>query len=79
MLTATRFLTARDVFVASKEWLDKLFANGQVATQYVDYNGNLAQDEEWNMNGSYAAIEVSQAQMDVYMERWRIQSVSEIL
>ena len=32
-------------------------ANGQVATQYVDYNGNLAQDEEWNMNGSYAAIE----------------------
>ena len=44
-------------FVASKEWLDKLFANGQVATQYVDYNGNLAQDEEWNMNGSYAAIE----------------------
>ena len=35
----------------------KLFANGQVATQYVDYNGNLAQDEEWNMNGSYAAIE----------------------
>ena len=44
-------------FVANDEWLEKLFANGQVATQYVDYNGNLAQDEEWNMNGSYAAIE----------------------
>ncbi len=44
-------------FVASKEWLDKLFANGQVATQYVDINGNLAQDEEWNINGSYCAIE----------------------
>ena len=44
-------------FVASKEWIDKLFANGQVATQYVDADGNLAQDEEWNINGSYAAIE----------------------
>ena len=44
-------------FVASDEWIQKLFANGQVATQYVDVDGNLAQDEEWNINGSYAAIE----------------------
>ncbi len=44
-------------FVASKEWLDRLFANGQVATQYVDADGNPAMDEEWNINGSYAAIE----------------------
>ena len=44
-------------FVASKEWIDKLFANGQVATQYVDLNGNASMDEEWNINGSYAAIE----------------------
>lgn len=44
-------------FVAGKEWIDKLFANGQVATQYVDADGNLAQDENWNVNGSYAAIE----------------------
>lgn len=44
-------------FVASKEWLDKLFANGQVATQYCDLNGNVSMDEEWNVNGSYAAIE----------------------
>ena len=44
-------------FVAGKEWIDKLFANGQVATQYVDADGNLAQDETWNVNGSYAAIE----------------------
>ena len=44
-------------FVASKEWIDKLFANGQVATQYVDLNGNASMDEEWNVNGSYAAIE----------------------
>ena len=44
-------------FVASKEWIDKLFANGQVATQYVDLSGNASMDEEWNINGSYAAIE----------------------
>lgn len=44
-------------FVAPKEWLDKLFANGQVATQYADINGNISMDEEWNVNGSYMAIE----------------------
>ncbi len=44
-------------FVANKEWIDKLFANGQVATQYVDLDGNPTMDEEWNVNGSYAAIE----------------------
>ncbi len=44
-------------FVASKEWLDKLFANGQVATQYADVKGNISMNEEWNINGSYMAIE----------------------
>ena len=44
-------------FVASKEWIDRLFANGQVATQYCDLNGNISMDEEWNVNGSYCAIE----------------------
>ena len=44
-------------FVANKEWLDKLFANGQVATQYCDPEGNITMDEEWNVNGSYCAIE----------------------
>ena len=44
-------------FVASKEWLDKLFANGQVATQYCDPDGNITMNEEWNVNGSYCAIE----------------------
>ena len=44
-------------FVASKEWLDKLFANGPVATQYVDLEGNATMDEEWNPNGSYLSIE----------------------
>ena len=44
-------------FVASKEWIEKLFANGQVATQYCDIDGNISMDEEWNINGSYASIE----------------------
>ncbi len=44
-------------FVADKEWLDRLFANGQVATQYCDIDGNITMDEEWNVNGSYMAIE----------------------
>ena len=44
-------------FVAPAEWVDKLFANGQVATQYADPEGNISMDEEWNINGSYKAIE----------------------
>jgi phosphoribosylformylglycinamidine synthase len=44
-------------FVAPKEWLDKLFKNGQVATQYADMDGNVSMDEEYNVNGSYCAIE----------------------
>lgn len=44
-------------FVASREWCEKLFANGQVATQYVDMNGNPTMDEYYNVNGSYYAIE----------------------
>ncbi len=44
-------------FVAPKEWLDKLIANGQVATQYADMNGNVSMDEEYNINGSYCSIE----------------------
>jgi phosphoribosylformylglycinamidine synthase len=44
-------------FVAPKEWLDKLFENGQVATQYCDIDGNVSMNEEWNVNGSYMAIE----------------------
>jgi phosphoribosylformylglycinamidine synthase len=44
-------------FVAPKEWLDRLFANGQVATQYCDPDGNVSMDSEWNVNGSYMAVE----------------------
>lgn len=44
-------------FVANEEWIKKLFANGQVATQYCDLEGNITMQEEWNVNGSYCAIE----------------------
>ena len=44
-------------FVANEEWLKKLIETGQVATQYCDLNGNITMDEEWNVNGSYCAIE----------------------
>ncbi len=45
-------------FVASPEWIRKLLANGQVATRYVDPDGQVRiNDEECNVNGSYYAIE----------------------
>lgn len=44
-------------FVANEEWLRKLMENGQIATQYVNENGEPTMDEEWNINGSYLAIE----------------------
>ena len=44
-------------FVASEEWIQKLFENGQVATQYVDIDGKPTMNEDFNPNGSYCAIE----------------------
>ena len=44
-------------FVAPTDVIEKLFANGQVATQYVDPKGRPAMDEEFNVNGSFFAIE----------------------
>ncbi len=44
-------------FVASGEWIRRLMDNGQIATQYVDVDGNVTMDEEWNVNGSFCAIE----------------------
>ena len=44
-------------FVANDEWIKKLIANGQIATQYVDINGEPDKSEEWNINGSYFNIE----------------------
>ena len=44
-------------FVAPESCIKELFANGQVATQYVNEQGIPTMDEEWNVNGSYYAIE----------------------
>ena len=44
-------------FVANKETFDQLVANGQIATQYVDLDGNATYDIDYNLNGSFYAVE----------------------
>ena len=44
-------------FICEDELLKKLIANGQVATQYVDLNGNATSDIQFNPNNSDMAIE----------------------
>lgn len=44
-------------FVASEDVIGRLIANGQVATQYVDLNGNPTMELAFNPNGSMHAIE----------------------
>lgn len=44
-------------FIASKEVLDELIKNGQIATQYVDFDGNATYDIAYNPNNSIYAIE----------------------
>ena len=44
-------------FIANDDVLAKLIANGQIATQYVDADGNVSMDPLWNPNGSCLAIE----------------------
>ena len=44
-------------FVADAETVAQLMANGQIATQYVDLDGNPSMDIQWNPNGSVCAIE----------------------
>ena len=44
-------------FVATEKEIKELFANGQVATQYVDEQGRPGMDISCNPNGSMSAIE----------------------
>jgi phosphoribosylformylglycinamidine synthase len=44
-------------FVGSREVIEELFQNGQIATQYVDMEGNVTMDMPYNPNGSYYGIE----------------------
>ena len=44
-------------FYANEEWLARLVQNGQIATQYVNPDGQASVDIPYNPNGSVAAIE----------------------
>ncbi len=44
-------------FLASPELIAELAKNGQIATQYVDLDGNATSDIDFNPNGSLCAIE----------------------
>jgi len=44
-------------FIAQESLIRSLAANGQIATQYVDHNGNASQDIRFNPNNSDFAIE----------------------
>lgn len=44
-------------FVANEDVMKKLVENGQVATQYVDLDGNVANEMPFNPNGSVCAVE----------------------
>ena len=44
-------------FVANKQLMNKLIKSGQIATQYVDFNGDPSMDINFNPNGSLNAVE----------------------
>ncbi|MGN0659727.1 MAG: phosphoribosylformylglycinamidine synthase [Emergencia sp.] len=44
-------------FIASRELIGQLADNGQIITQYVDLDGRVSSDIQFNPNGSYASIE----------------------
>lgn len=44
-------------FMADEQTIAQLFANGQVATQYVDFDGQATMNPQYNPNGSFHAIE----------------------
>ena len=44
-------------FIASEELVQKLAENGQIATQYVNPDGEATYSPEWNPNGSVSSIE----------------------
>ena len=44
-------------FLADEDLIRKMAVNGQIATQYVDLEGNASSDIRFNPNGSMMAIE----------------------
>ena len=63
-------------FVAPQNVLDQLVANGQVATQYVDLEGEPTMDQRYNPNGSLLAIEASPARTAACSARWATRSAA---
>lgn len=53
----TAFSHGEGRFYANERVIKKLIENGQVATQYVDNNGDPTYDSKYNINGSVEAIE----------------------
>ena len=63
-------------FVAPQSVLEQLIANGQVATQYVDLEGNPSMDIDVNPNGSLEAIEGIFSPDGASLVRWAIWSAA---
>ena len=57
-------------FVASEEWAEKLFANGQVATQYVNLQGKPTMDYITIQMVPIMQSKESPARMDVCLVKW---------
>ena len=57
-------------FVASSNDIDTMLENGQILTQYVDFEGNPTMDIQFNPNGSSMAIEGILSQMEESSARW---------
>lgn len=64
-------------FVCGEELLGRLAGNGQIATQYVDADGRVTMDIDFNPNGSVDAIEGITSPDGRCSERWDIRSVRE--
>ena len=43
--------------MCDEKWLDRLVKNGQIATQYVDFDGNATMESPYNPNGSVYSVE----------------------
>ena len=63
-------------FVASEQLVKQLAENGQIATQYVDLEGNPTEDYRFNPNGSIDASRVSPPRTAESLVRWVIPSVT---
>ena len=57
LLHGVRDYAQKEFGVLAQQVLDELIANGQVATQYVDLEGQPTMDQRYNPNGSVLAIE----------------------